>query len=306
MPSIRSYLIKPSLGFIGKGLSPTRSVEKQRSFFEQLTRTFMPVRGTRIEQRTLPQCSAEWLMPKGFSGSDHVLLYLHGGGYVVGTPKSYRGIASNYAKHLNCPVLVPHYRLAPEQPFPAALDDAYDAWHYLLQSGYKPEQILLAGDSAGGGLSTALLLKLRDAGELMPVAAFVISPLLDLTFTGDSFTSRQKRDPLLRTDWLQWGAAAYAGNLDPKTPYLSPIFSEPTGLPPMLIHVGTEEVLYDDAVRFAALAKKVGVDVQLEEWPGMWHDWHTFAAVLPEARQAVKDSSRWMLEQLRAKAKATR
>lgn len=298
MPSLRSYLMKPALRLVGIGLSPKRSVEQQRAFFEQVTRSSLTVKGTRIEQRTLPQCSAEWLTPKGYKSSDHVLLYLHGGGYVLGTPKSYRGLTSNYAKRLNCPVLVPHYRLAPEHPFPAAIDDAYDAWLYLLKSGYKPEQIFLAGDSAGGGISAALLLKLRDANEPMPVGALLISPLLDLSFTGDSFTSRRKREPLLRVDWLQWGAAAYADGMDVKTPYLSPVFSEPTGLPPMLIQVGTEEVLFDDSTRFTALAKKAGVDIQLEEWQGMWHDWHTFAAVLPEGRQAVVASSRWLLEQL--------
>ena len=302
MASIRSKLIKPLLKPAFSRVLTTRlSVAKQRANFDRVAGGMPVARGTRVEHRTLSHCPAEWLLPKGVTaatGEGSVLLYLHGGGYVVGSPRAYRSLVADFAGKLQCPALVPDYRLAPEQPYPAALDDAHAGWQYLRQSGYEPSQIVVIGDSAGGGLTAALLLKLRDLNEPMPAAALLISPLLDLTLSGASVTERQDRDKLLSIDWLRFGIESYSAGRNLREPGLSPLFGEPSGLPPLLIQVGTEEILYDDAVRFAARARRVGVEVQFEEWPAMWHDWHSFALVLPEARRAIDDASRWLLEHL--------
>ena len=298
MTSIRATLLKPVLRqVVRRMVNVNIPVKTQRQRFDRYLGGSPTPRGIRREQLNLSFGNAEWVTPaKPEMG--RVMLYLHGGGYIVGSAHAYASITTRYAKRLNCPVLVPDYRLAPEHPHPAALEDALEAYQYLLKEGYKPENILLAGDSAGGGLSTALLLKLRDDSLPLPVACFVISPLLDLTYSGDSMQSKAKADPVLNEPWLQAGAKAYCGGASATEPYISPLFSEPSGLPPILIHVGSEEVLLDDSRRFLEKARRVGVPLQLDTWEGMWHDWHGMAMLLPEGRQAIKDSSRWLLEQL--------
>lgn len=226
----------------------------------------------------------EWIIPSK-SPAQPVILYLHGGGWTLGWYNGHRRMTAYICQAAGCRALAVDYRLAPESPFPCALDDCVKAYRWLLQSGVAPNQIVIAGDSAGGNLTLATLMSLRAAGDPLPAAAVCISPLTDLAFTGDSFNSR--KDALLSARFAQTMARHYAGSLDPRLPLISPHYGDLSGLPPMLIHVGGDEILLSDAVRLAEHARAAAVDVRLVIWPGMWHVWHTFVPYLPQAQQAV-------------------
>ncbi|MGE5269044.1 MAG: alpha/beta hydrolase [Thiohalocapsa sp.] len=224
-------------------------------------------------------------MPQSEPGR-HVL-FLHGGGYVTGSPTLYRHVSWRIAEATRAQVWLADYRLAPEHPFPAALDDAVAAWHGLLSLGADPRQVTVIGDSAGGGLALALALRLRDEGQELPAALVALSPWTDLALSGDSLRRNAAADPMLCAAIAGDFAACYLAGADPRNPYVSPLYGDPAGLPPTLIQVGSDEVLRDDAVRMAARMRAAGCPVELEMWPRMPHVWHAFAAVMPEARQAI-------------------
>jgi len=215
------------------------------------------------------------------------ILFLHGGGYVTGGPALYRHILWRFAAGAEASVAAIDYRLAPEHPFPAALDDAVAAWRGLLAEGADPRRCAVMGDSAGGGLALALLLRLRDIGEALPAAAVALSPWTDLALTGASLTRNATADPMENPDDTHYLAGCYLGDGDPQNPYASPLYGDPAGLPPTLIQVGSDEVLLDDSVRMAERMKATGCDVELEIWPRMPHVWHAFAPVMPEAKRAI-------------------
>jgi len=219
-------------------------------------------------------------------GSDRQILFLHGGGYAVGSPGLYRHITWRFAEAAEGHVVTPDYRLAPEHPFPAALDDAHAAWLACLSSGADPRRSAFVGDSAGGGLALALALKLRDEGGPLPGAIVAMSPWTDLAVTGASARPGSS-DPMLNADDLAPIAAQYLAGADPRAPYASPLYGDPRGLPPTLIQVGSDEILVDDAVRMANRMREAGCDVTLELWPRMPHVWHAFAPILHEAGQAI-------------------
>ncbi len=219
---------------------------------------------------------------------DRVILYLHGGGYVVGSINTHRDLAQRLSRAAGACVLVIDYRLAPEHPHPAAVEDAAAAYRFLLAGGIKPERLAVAGDSAGGGLTVATLVALRDAGVSLPAAGCCLSPWVDLEGLGDSMTSRAHLDPMVQREPLQRMAAMYLGDLHPRTPLAAPLYADLSGLPPLLIQVGTAETLLDDSTRLAERARKAGVNVTLEPWEDMIHVWQAFAAVLPEGQQAVE------------------
>jgi len=218
---------------------------------------------------------------------DRHLLFLHGGGYVTGSPALYRHFTWRIATAARARVLAIDYRLAPEHPFPAALDDALAAYRWLLAGRADPQRTAVIGDSAGGGLALALLLRLRDDGLERPAAAIALSPWTDLALSGASLSLNAKSDPMLNVAGARLFAGCYLAGADPRNPYASPLYGDPAGLPPTLIHVGSDEILHDDAVRMAENLRSAGCLVQIEVWPRMPHGWHFFAPVLPEARTAI-------------------
>ena len=233
---------------------------------------------------------AEWIVPTG-ADPDVRLVYLHGGGYVAGSPRTHRGMVSRIAKAARCVALVPDYRLAPEHPFPAALEDAQLALRYALDhgpDGIAPStRVVLAGDSAGGGLALATVIAARDAGERLPARVATLSAWTDLAATGDSVRTRAEADPMIPAALLAGWCRHYLGDRDPTAPLASPLYADLRGLPPMLLQVGDAEVLLDDSVRFAARARDAGVDVTLEVFPELFHVFQAFAGALPEGREAI-------------------
>jgi len=230
------------------------------------------------------------------SDKGRVVYYLHGGGYVMGSIVTHRELASRLARAAKARVLLIDYRLAPENPFPAAVEDAVTGYRWLLSCGVKPERVVIAGESAGGGLTAATLVALKDRGEPLPAAAVCISPWADMECTGESLTTRADVDPLIQRDTLMEMAKIYLGGTEPCTPLASPIYADLSGLPPLLIQVGTAEVLYDDAARLAEKAKEAGVPVVFEPWEDMVHMWHSFASMLPEGQQAIERIGEFVIE----------
>jgi len=222
------------------------------------------------------------------SDDDRHVLFLHGGGFIIGSPALYRHLTWRVATQARARVLAIDYRLAPENPFPAALDDAVAAYHWLLARGADPRRIAVMGDSAGGGLAFSLMLRLRDEGSPLPSAAVALSPWTDLALTGPSLRLNAVSDPLLNAEDPPHFVADYLAGADPRTPYVSPLYGDLAGLPPTIIQVGSDEVLRDDSVRMAERMRAAGCRVELEIWPRMPHVWHAFVPLIPEARRAIE------------------
>ena len=253
-----------------------------------------PPAGTAVDTVDAGGVPAEWVVAAG-AGTEHVLLYLHGGAYQIGSPATLRRMVALLSEAAQARVLSIDYRLAPEHPFPAAVEDAMTAYRWLITTGTDPAAIAIAGDSAGGGLTLGTLVALRDAGDAMPAAAAVMSPWTDLALTGESLRTRQAVDVLLKPEGMPETARLYLAGADPRHPYASPLYADLHGLPPILIHVGDAEIVLDDSTRFAARAREAGVDVTLEVWDEMPHVWHAFAGLLPEADQAIAGIGAWLL-----------
>jgi epsilon-lactone hydrolase len=268
----------------------TGTLEQIRQAFEKMLTQSPVAPGVVFEAETAGGLPATWCIPSQ-AVRGQVLLYLHGGGYVIGNPTAYRPMGSEFASRLKTRVLIPDYRLAPENPFPAALDDALKVYRWLLDQKIAPKSIVLAGDSCGGGLTVATLVAIRDAGLPLPAGAAVISPWADLEVNSDSFVSKAKEDPLIEAEGLRGMAAAYLGSTSPRNPSASPIYANLAGLPPLLIQVGSAEILLDDATRLAARAGAAGVKVRLDIWPDMFHVWHVSASMLDEGREALDDAA---------------
>ena len=263
------------------------TVAERRAQYERAEKVFPVSPDVKVERVTAGAAPAEWLRPPS-ARAGHVVLYLHGGGYVIGSPRSHRHLAAAIAGAAGTNALLLDYRLAPEHRFPAALDDAVAAYRWLLDQGIAAEHIAVAGDSAGGGLTVATLLALRDAHLPRPAAGVCISPWVDLTCSGGSYQSKAGVDPIVRQAGVAEMARAYLGSTDPRSPLASPLFADLRGLPPLLIHVGSDEVLLDDAIGLAERAKAAGVDATLEQWDRMIHVWHWFLPMLDEAQAAVE------------------
>jgi acetyl esterase/lipase len=238
---------------------------------------------------------AEWIEAPGADSG--VLLYLHGGAFALGSIDVSREWVARLSRATKARALVIGYRLAPEHPYPAALDDATAAYLWLLQKGVAPSQVIFAGDSAGGGLALSTLVGLRDTGHPLPAGAVCVSPWADLALTGGSIRDKARADPILTPKDLDTYAGYYAGTVKRTEPLLSPLYADWQGLPPLLIQVGSDEILLDDAVRCADKARAAGVDVTLETWEGMFHVFHMLA-FLPEAKQALESIAQFVSQRL--------
>jgi phosphinothricin tripeptide acetyl hydrolase len=263
----------------------TLTLDESRALYDRAEEVFTTPDDVAREILNVNGVPAERLAPPG-ARTEAVLLYLHGGGYVLGSPASHRHMVAEIAGHAGVTALVPDYRLAPEHPHPAAVEDGLAAFRWLLGHAIIPERIVVAGDSAGGGLTVAVLVAAREAGLPMPSAAICVSPWTDLAATGASYETKAESDPLVKRDRLLWMAESYLGGAPPETPLAAPLHAQLEGLPELLIHVGAEEVLLDDSTRLAARAEAAGVPVTLEVWEEMIHVWHWFAPMLKEGREA--------------------
>lgn len=235
--------------------------------------------------------------PKSSGGA---ILFFHGGGYCIGSPQTHRSLTAKFSSDTGHYTLSPDYRLAPEHPFPAAVQDALAAYEYLLSSGYAPSQISVGGDSAGGGLTMALLLTLKEKGMPLPASAFLISPWLDLSFSGPSiFFNEKKEDLLLLAETMKW-AHYYAGEHKRTDPIISPLFGDLAGMPPILLQVGDREAILSDSTRLHERLQQQKSSSVLQIYPGMFHDWQMFWNYMPEAKKAVEDISQFISEKHKA------
>lgn len=251
---------------------------------------------TPVEIKGMP---AEWLEWHG-SGADRTILYLHGGGYVLCSPRTHRDLISRITRASGARALSIEYRRGPEDPHPAAVDDAVTAYQWLLGNGMKPERIAVMGDSAGGGLTLVLLQTLRDRGIPQPACAVCISPWADLTCSGATHRTNRKKDPILPAPELPKFARLYLPEGDLSNPSVSPLFGDFAGLPPILIHVGTDEILLDDSRRVAEKARQAGTAVELKIWPHMIHVFQALAFMLPRARQAIREIGSYVRDHIPA------
>lgn len=270
-------------GLIG---SPDTPFMERRAQAEAFAKAFVVPPGLSVEQDHLGGVPVEWVIPDG-AGHAPVLLHLHGGGYVLGDPAGSRPFTTAFARKSGARVVSVDYRLAPEHPFPAAVDDALTAYRALIAQGYAATQIAVGGESAGGGLTVALLLAARAAGLAPPSAAFAISPWVDMTCSASSFDTQAELDPMLTRRALKEMADAYLAGAGEQNPLASPLFADLSELPPLLIHVGSDEVLLDDAIALHAHAAACGSESFIEMWDGMIHVWHMFAPLLPEGDRAI-------------------
>lgn len=266
--------------------SSSLTLAERRAQYDRAERVFQTPADVAIEVVQAPERTAEWLTPPGVR-TDAAVLYFHGGGYAIGSPRSHRHLAAAIARAAGTRALLLDYRLAPENPYPAALDDAVAAYQWLLARGIAPGRIVLGGDSAGGGLTVATLLALRDRGVPRPAGGVCISPWVDLTCSGASYATKAAADPIVTRDGVEAMAQAYVGTGDRKAPLVSPLYADLHALPPLLIQVGSDEVLLDDAIGLGARARAAGVEVTVEEWPQMVHVWHWFLPILDEAEKAI-------------------
>ncbi|MEK9967538.1 MAG: alpha/beta hydrolase [Ferrovibrio sp.] len=257
-----------------------------------LTRS-RPMPGISVERVKTP-VHGEWLRPRQ-PRRGRALLYLHGGGYLAGNPRTHRAITTRLAHRLGVAVFALDYRLAPEHPYPAALSDALAAWQWLLDDGWRPDRLWLAGDSAGGGLALALMLACRRQGLPLPAAAALFSPWTDLTCGSPSLAENARRCAWFTADHLHFAARLYAGRHDRRDVLISPLHGDLSGLPPLLLHASDSELLRDDSLRLAERARAAGTQVRLRLWHGLPHAWPNFAGLMPEGDACLEDTASALL-----------
>lgn len=293
MPSWQARAMRLSAGQVtslarrarGGGEPTEEDVPKLRAVFDQVaTRQRLAgdveVHGMELGGRLTERVTTSQTAP------GRNVLWLHGGAFILCSPATHRGIAGRVSRRARATVYVPSYRLAPEHPYPAAFEDVLAAWDELTEE-VDPSRIVIGGDSAGGGLTMQLLVHLRDQGRPMPACAVLLSPWVDLSGSGPTMWERNDYDWMLPAEHMHLAAEAYAGDLPLTDPRVSPLFAELHGLPPLLVHVGTDEIVHDDGVRLVAKAKRAGVDASVGVWDGMFHVFHAFP--VPEARRAWRE-----------------
>lgn len=276
-----------------------RDINRVRYGFEKIASKYArPNKACRYEPFTIGNMKAEWIIPTQKPDTNRVLLYFHGGGYAAGSINTHRLHISQLVMYSGIKALLIDYRLAPENKFPAPVEDATLAYEWLLQNNYLPERIAFGGDSAGGGLTVATLLSLRDQNMPLPKCAICMSPWLDLTSSGISQITKEHLEPMLVKEAMPVWAAQYLGDADPRSPYASPLFADLHGLPPIYIQVGTDELLLDDSVRFEQKAKEAGVEVSVDIYLNYFHVFQAFYQVLKTARNANKKLAAFMAQQI--------
>lgn len=295
MPSWQSYVLDPVLRLqVKRRIKKAKTAEDARKVLGQ---PIPPLKGARFTPGTVGGVAGEWVSAGGVPAG--TLLYLHGGGYLACSPVSHRAITGAYANR-GLHVFAADYRLAPEHPFPAAVDDGLAVYKGLLDSGIAPGALAIGGDSAGGGLALAVLLAAKAAGLAMPSSAILFSPWTDLTVSGETVKTNLKRDALLAGNLLPDGAAYYLNGADAKNPLASPLFGDLAGLPPLFIQVGNTEVLLADSTRLARAARAAGVSVEIKIWEKVPHVWQLFQVFLPEARVAMDEAANFAKAQFGA------
>jgi len=275
-----------------------RNIPRSRAGFEKIT-SRNDYRSKKCEYIPveIAHCHAEWIKQKKHAATK-VLLYFHGGGYAAGSVNTHRSLLTKIALSGNYDILSFEYRLAPENPFPAALNDAVMAFEYLLSEGYLPNDIAMGGDSAGGGLTLGTMLFLRDNNKPLPKCAICLSPWTDLTLSGNSYHDPKIDEPMITKEAFPLWTKNYYAEHDPADPYISPLFGDYRGLPPIYIQVGTAEVLFDDSVRVYEKAKADGIDIEIEIYEDYFHVFQSFWRILPKANYAIKKLSAFLDVQL--------
>lgn len=265
----------------------------RRQRLDELTARYPMPADVMLEPVDADGVAAEWTSTPA-ADPERVILFLHGGGYVAGSIRSHRHMLAEAGRQAGTRTLALGYRLAPEHPFPAALEDALAGYRFLLSQGFRPENIALAGESAGGGLAIATLTSLRDAGTPLPACAWCSSPWTDLEMAGATMATKAAADPLIQRPYLQELATAYLHGADPRLALVSPIHADLRGLPPLLIQVGSDETLLDDAIRLAGVAAAADVRTTLQVWPHMIHAWHLFYAELADGRRSLAEMGQFV------------
>lgn len=274
----------------------TEDLEKQRRSQEALGSMAAAMGGLVWEPFELGGMDAAWMRLERPHKRRRVILYCHGGGYTSGGLGFSKVLASKLTRATGLDVLAFDYRLAPEHPYPAAVEDAQAAWDHLMRLGFGARDVVLAGDSAGGNMALVLCLRLRAEGRMLPGALLLMSPWTDMTCSGESLTERADIDPVLTPEYIYAVREAYAGDLDPAQPELSPLLADLAGFPPTLIQVGTHEILFSDAERLAERMKAAGTECRLEVWEGMWHDFQMYPS--KSAAQAMQNAAHFLIEEL--------
>ena len=289
MTSIQGNLLRLYFQFQRIVSPPSRKLDlaKERADLDALSKMFKPLTELKNIPVDINGVPGEWITPQHVMNG-RVILYLHGGYYLSGSIQSHRNLAGNIASAAQARALIIAYRLAPEHPFPAGLEDALTAYSWLLAQGTRPDQIFLAGDSAGGGLVLSTLLAMRQRGIPLPAGAVCLSPATDLTKSGESWKTNAKKELVVNPYIADQITPLYLRDVSPRDPLASPLFADLQGLPPLLIQVGSSEVLLSDSTSFAKRAQEAGVEVTLEVWPHMSHVWQFTASFMPEARQAIE------------------
>ena len=272
------------------------TIDDERLSYERIMSTLPIDDDIETERVGVNGVAAEWIWAPE-SDKRRVILYLHGGGYVIGSVRTHRVLLAHLARAAKARVLALDYRLAPETPFPGPIDDTVNAYQWLLSQGIEPANMAIAGDSAGGGLVVAALVALKSVGEPLPAAGVCISPWSDMESTGGSMMTNSESDPSVSKERLLKLAGIYLNGKNPQAPLASPIHADLTGLPPLLLQVGSIEVLLDDSTMLKEQAHKAGVSVQMEVWDDMPHVWHHYAPILPEARKAISKIGEFLLQQ---------
>ncbi len=269
---------------------PGADWSKARAAYDEVMAELFPAPpGVSLHVVDLDGVSASRVIPDERK-EERTLLYIHGGGYASGAPKGYHGLAGRLSRLLRAEVFIPDYRLAPQCHFPGPIDDVVTAYRSLIEQGRDPRSLSVAGDSAGGAMVVTLMRKVRDAGLPLPAAGFAMSPWANLAHTGASIQTRAGLDPACTLEFLTLLARNFLGDALPTDPDASPVYADVRGLPPVLIQIGENEIMLSDAIRLAAHLGESRVRVSLEIWPGMFHVWHLFAGLLPEADQALQNA----------------